>query len=111
MEAEARNITEESGSADADTGWEEEEAEGEPDSVLIPFVPQIVVDVRLDEGLVLIDPPEGLLELVQPKRIERVVIRGLLTQVAASLQSGVERTDNADHVPDGDAETRPDGSR
>ena len=48
-------------------------------------MPQIVVDVRLDEGLVLIEPPAGLLELVQPKRQERVVIRGLLPVRAESL--------------------------
>ena len=27
------------------------------DTVLIPFVPQIVVDIRFDEGVLLIDPP------------------------------------------------------
>jgi 16S rRNA processing protein RimM len=51
---------------------------GEPDTVLIPFVDAIVPWVALDEGLVLVDPPEGLLQLVQPKRRQRVVIRGLL---------------------------------
>ena len=35
-------------------------------------------------------PPEGLLELIQPKREERVVIRGLLPAVAASLQQAAE---------------------
>jgi 16S rRNA processing protein RimM len=61
------------------------------DTVLVPFVPQIVVDIRLGEapgnGIVLLDPPPGLLELVQPKRSERVVIRGLLTERAASLEA------------------------
>ena len=52
----------------------------------MPFVSQIVVDVRLEEGVVLIDPPGGLLELIQPKRLERVVIRGLIPPLAASLQ-------------------------
>ena len=67
-----------------------EEADGD-DTVLVPFVPQIVVDVRLDEGLVLIDPPAGLLAIVQPKRVERVVIRGLLPDRAASLQESSDR--------------------
>jgi hypothetical protein len=58
---------------------------GAPDTVLVPFVPQIVVEVRLAEGVVLVDPPDGLLELIQPKRLERVVIRGLLPERAASL--------------------------
>ena len=39
----------------------------------------------LDRGLVLIDPPSGLLELVQPKKKVRVVIRGLLPERAQSL--------------------------
>ena len=52
---------------------------------ILTVVPQIVVDVRLSEGLILIDPPEGLLDLIQPKRTERVVIRGLLPERAASL--------------------------
>ena len=42
----------------------------------------------------LIDPPGGLLELIQPKRLERVTIRGLLPPEAESLararQAGVE---------------------
>ena len=63
---------------------------GAPDTVLVPFVPQIVVDIRLEvgseAGVVLIDPPGGLLELIQPKRLERVVIRGLIPPLAASLQ-------------------------
>ena len=61
-------------------------AEDGDDTVLVPFVPQIVVDVRLSEGFVLIDPPPGLLGLVQPKRVERVVIRGLLPERASSLE-------------------------
>ena len=49
-----------------------------PDTVLIPYVPQIVRAVLPERRLVLVDPPEGLLDLVQPKRRARVVIRGLL---------------------------------
>ena len=32
-------------------------------SVLIPFVPDVVVEVALDRGLLVVDPPRGLLEL------------------------------------------------
>lgn len=118
--------------ADADT-----DADAARDTVLVPFVPQIVVDVRLNEGLVLLDPPgrwrgdygsarprplcypyapshallralphasphaillladsycpcspstDGLLDLIQPKRQRRIVIRGLLPARAESLQ-------------------------
>ncbi len=35
--------------------------EGRPD-VLVPDVPEIVLDVDLDEGCVVLDPPEGLFE-------------------------------------------------
>lgn len=72
-------------------GGEEEEAtddEGEgvdPDTVLVPYVPQIVPRVLLERGLLLIDPPAGLLEIVQPKRKERVVIRALIPERAVSL--------------------------
>jgi len=48
------------------------------DTVLVPYVEEIVPAVDTDAGLVLIDPPAGLLELVQPKRRRRVTIRGLL---------------------------------
>ncbi|MBS2962820.1 ribosome maturation factor RimM [Actinocrinis puniceicyclus] len=36
--------------------------------VLIPFVEEIVPEVDLDEGTVLVDPPAGLLELADPPR-------------------------------------------
>jgi 16S rRNA processing protein RimM len=36
--------------------------------VLIPFVEEIVPDVDLEEGTVLVDPPAGLLELADPPR-------------------------------------------
>jgi 16S rRNA processing protein RimM len=35
---------------------------------LIPFVEEIVPDVDLDEQTVLVDPPEGLLELADPPK-------------------------------------------
>ena len=66
-----------------------------PDTVLVPFVPQIVVDVRLSEGLVLIDPPGGLLEIVQPKRLERVMVRGFLSAEAKSLQERREAEESS----------------
>ena len=52
----------------------------------MPYVPQIVPLVLLEQGLLLIEPPPGLLELVQPKRKVRVVIRGLLPERAQSLR-------------------------
>ena len=55
-----------------------------PDTVLIPYVPQIVRAVLPERRLVLVDPPEGLLDLVQPKRRARVVIRGLLKAEGAT---------------------------
>ena len=56
------------------------------DVIFVPYVKQIVVEIRLAERLILIDPPDGLLELIQPKREERVVIRGLIPAVAESLR-------------------------
>ena len=73
--------------AAADAVADADAAAADADTVLIPYVPQIVVEIRLAEGLALIDPPEGLLELIQPKRAERVVIRGLIPASAASLRS------------------------
>ncbi len=32
-------------------------------SLLIPFLAQVVIDVQIDQGRLLIDPPEGLLDL------------------------------------------------
>ena len=69
-------------------GQQEEEEMGEPDTVLVPYVPQIVPMVLLEEGLLLIEPPPGLLELIQPRRKERVVIRALLPERAQSLLDG-----------------------
>ena len=65
---------------------DEEEEPVDPDTVLVPYVPQIVPLVLLEQGLLLIEPPPGLLELVQPKRKVRVVIRGLLPERAQSLR-------------------------
>ena len=73
--------------------WQDSSDEGEaaagdggdgPDTVLIPYVPQIVRAVLPERRLVLVDPPEGLLDLVQPKRRARVVIRGLLKAEGAT---------------------------
>ena len=79
MAAEEGDVEEMRGDQD-----QEQDGLGE-DSVLVPFVPQIVIDVRLEEGVLLVDPPKGLFDLVQPKRAERVVIRGLLPARAQSL--------------------------
>ena len=79
LEAAAEDEDEEREVAEA---WEA----GEPDTVLVPYVEQIVVGVRLEEGFVLLDPPAGLFDLVQPKKMARVVIRGLLPQFAESLR-------------------------
>ena len=70
-------------------GEEDEEADEEDegvdlDTVLVPYVPQIVRAVLPERRLVLVDPPEGLLDLVQPKRRARVVIRGLLKAEGAT---------------------------
>lgn len=51
---------------------------------LIPFVPSIVLRVSYDQRAILIDPPEGLLDLVYIEN-KRVVIRGLLPSVASGL--------------------------
>ena len=65
--------------------------DSEVDIVFVPYVSDIVVGVRLGESVVLVNPPEGLFDLVQPKRSVRVVIRGLLPPVAESLQQGYVR--------------------
>ena len=55
-------------------------------TVLVPYVPQIAVEVRVADGLLLLDPPPGLFDFcVEPPKRERVVIRGLLPERAASL--------------------------
>lgn len=54
----------------------------EPQTVLLPFVSPVVAEVRLDEGVLLVEPPDGLLEMVQPRRQRRVVIKGLLPSAA-----------------------------
>jgi len=69
----------------------------DPDTVLIPFVDEIVPAVSLEEGIVLIDPPAGLLELVQPKRRARVVIRGYLP--AAGESSAARMRAAEDGIP------------
>ena len=46
--------------------------------------------------VVLLEPPEGLLELVQPKKKERVLIRGLLPASAQSLHGGGAKLDAPD---------------
>lgn len=52
--------------------------------VLVPFVPHIVVHVDISNGVVLIDPPDGLLDLTY-EEFKRVVIRGLLPENAIGL--------------------------
>lgn len=47
------------------------------DLVLIPFVPEIVPKVDLEEEKIVIDPPAGLLDLTYIRE-EKVVIKGLL---------------------------------
>eukprot|EP00965_Chrysotila_dentata_P034347 1143607-Pleurochrysis_carterae.AAC.3 len=64
--------------------------ESDADTILIPYVEAIVPEIRLAQKLLLIDPPEGLLGIKQPKRTERIVIRGLLPQRALSLLSSEE---------------------
>jgi len=44
---------------------------GERGEILVPFVPHICVEVDLEGRRVQIDPPEGLLELNETKRIRR----------------------------------------
>ena len=98
------------GGAEHDDEEEEEDDDDddEGDTVFVPFVSQIVVDIRLEERLVLIDPPEGLLELIQPKRAERVVIRGLLPERAASLmEPAVYTYTSASAVPGGASPSKP----
>lgn len=72
------------GEGDEDEHGDQDE-EGEADLVLVPYVEQIVVEVRLEEGVILVDPPEGLFDLIQPRKKERVTIRALLPQYAESL--------------------------
>ena len=55
--------------------------------MFVPYVPEIVVEVRLEDRLVLVNPPEGLFDLLQPKRTQRVHICGLLPPPADSLQA------------------------
>ena len=44
---------------------------GQRGEILVPFVPHICVDVDLEGKRVQIDPPEGLLELNETKRVRR----------------------------------------
>ncbi len=61
------------------------EADEAPPLVLIPHVDAIVPEVRLEAGLILLTPPSGLLQLLQPRVERRVRIRGLLPERAQSL--------------------------
>ena len=47
------------------------------DLVLIPFVPEIVPHIEIEEGYLYIDPPEGLLDLTFTRE-EKVSIKGFL---------------------------------
>tara|TARA_B100000780_G_scaffold188724_1_gene132706 strand:- start:190 stop:420 length:231 start_codon:yes stop_codon:yes gene_type:complete len=44
----------------------------------------------LEQGMLLIEPPPGLLDLVQPRRKERVTIRALIPARAQSLLEGAD---------------------
>jgi 16S rRNA processing protein RimM len=44
---------------------------GERGEILVPFVPHICIDVDLEARRMQIDPPEGLLELNETKRVRR----------------------------------------
>jgi 16S rRNA processing protein RimM len=48
-----------------------------PELVLIPLVPEIVPKIDLDNQLIVVDPPEGLLDLTYIRE-EKVRIKGLL---------------------------------
>ena len=39
------------------------EVRSESGTLLVPYRPEIVVEVSVDEGRLVIDPPEGLLDL------------------------------------------------
>jgi 16S rRNA processing protein RimM len=56
---------------------------------LIPFVPQIVTSIDLNNKVVIINPPIGLLDLTYTE-MKRIVIRGYLPETAIGL-SDVER--------------------
>jgi hypothetical protein len=55
----------------------------------IPLVEDIVPIIDVGQGYLLLEPPEGLLELAVPKA-EKVVIRGLLAAAAAGGQQQQE---------------------
>ena len=48
-----------------------------PELVLIPLVPEIVPKIDLENEMVVVDPPEGLLDLTYVRE-EKVRIKGLL---------------------------------
>ncbi|KAL3941958.1 MAG: hypothetical protein SGBAC_003760 [Bacillariaceae sp.] len=53
------------------------------DLILIPFVPEIVPKVDLEERKIVVDPPAGLLDLTYIRE-ERVVLKGLLPPAKTS---------------------------
>ncbi len=57
---------------------------------LIPLVPSIVVNVDVQKGQVLLEPPPGLLDYTYEQKPRRVVVRGYLP-LAASLTDAERR--------------------
>ncbi|KAJ1627202.1 hypothetical protein T492DRAFT_909465 [Pavlovales sp. CCMP2436] len=57
---------------------------GKPDRIYIPFVAALCPKVDLEAKLILIAPPPGLLELIQPPEVLEVFVRGLLPAVGES---------------------------
>ena len=51
---------------------------------LVPLVPEIVLDIDIDLQIVVLDPPEGLLDLTYQEN-KKYVIKGYLAAVAASV--------------------------
>ena len=58
---------------------------------LIPFVPSIVLSVDLAEGSLLLDPPQGLLQLTYLEKEKEVAIKGFLPERAGLHLNGWER--------------------
>ena len=58
----------------------------EPMTVLIPLVPQIVPIIDVERGVLVMEPPPGLLELAAPKKKEKYRIRALLPEKAECLE-------------------------
>ncbi|NOJ60342.1 ribosome maturation factor RimM [Arthrobacter sp. 260] len=71
---------------------------------LVPFVAEIVPEVNVADGFVLLTPPDGLFELNLPGSNQAGPDDGEVTELDDDAPTGPAVTDDADSTPDSDPE-------